>query len=242
MNSYTKHHILKFYKKYESRSFDQDDVALFIVLARDYTPKGSIFRELGDFLGHPDKKDRGIVIDSYSEVIKLFDQEAEIFFDERHDEINMKPPKGLGLTEEIHASLCDVFALVGLTDVAKDRNYLPFRDFVFCLIFLLSNFKLEINDKLHNMVVDYGHSVSLTISYESKQYPRNYIKLNVIFLGNVNTMSIYTDLHEKLENHIVRRFDNGLLGAIPYDIDNNSFCKGMSNLDGGICWPLPNYR
>lgn len=80
MNSYTKHNILKFHQKYLNRKFDQDDVALFIVLARDYMPKNSIFRELGDFLAHPDQKDRGIVLSSFQPVIDFFENNVESFF------------------------------------------------------------------------------------------------------------------------------------------------------------------
>lgn len=99
MNCYTKHHINKFHTKYCSRNFVQDDVAFFTLLARDYTPKGSIFKELGDFLAHPDKKDRGIVIDSYNEVIELFDLKTEAFFDSSSERIDVKASKGLGLLD-----------------------------------------------------------------------------------------------------------------------------------------------
>ncbi|WP_412499084.1 hypothetical protein [Vibrio furnissii] len=241
MNSYTKHHISKFVNKYNNRSFDQDDVALLIVLVRDYTPKGSIFRELGDFIAHPDKKDRGLVIDSYNDIIKLYDEQTETFFID-DIKIDIKSQPGLGLLEEIQLSLSNAFSLVDLSCVTGDKYHLPFRDFVFCLIFLLSNFKLEIGNKLHEMTIDYGHSISLTIAYESKKYERHFISLPVLFLGNVNTQSIYLDLHKKLVRHIARRFDNGLLGAISYDVDNSYFNKTMSELPRGTVWPLPDYR
>lgn len=242
MNSYTKHHILRFYNKYINRSFDQDDVAFFIVLARDYAPENSIFRELGHFLAHPDKKDRGILIKNYNEAVNIFEQNTENFFGhDWPDKINMKPIKGLGRIEEIQTSLYDVFRLVDLTPPMYNKNDLYFRDFIFCLIFLLSNFKLQINGKLHEMIVHYGHSVSLETSYESINHNRLYCNLPVIFLENVNTTMGLFNNDKKLKNHIVRRFDNGLLGAIPYEVHDKSPCKDMSVLRG-ICWPLPDHR
>ena len=242
MNEYTKHHINLFYKKYCDRTFDQDDLAIFIMLIRDYTPKKSIFRELGDFLAHPDKKDRGIVIESYDKTISMFDQDTLAFFDKPWSVLESIRPSGLGLSTEIYNDLSCVFALNDLTCESNNINDLPFRDLIFCLIFLLSNFKLKINGKLHEMTVDYGHSISLTVAYESKTHQRNFVELPVIFLPNVHTQSIYINFHQQLKNHIARRFNNGLLAAIPYEIDTDSLCESMYELKVDTVWYLPNYK
>ena len=82
MNAYCKHKIHQFYESYRHRTFDQDDVALLIVLARGYSDKGSIIRELGDFLAHPDEKDRGIVLRSVQQAADHFE---ENYFSYVHD-------------------------------------------------------------------------------------------------------------------------------------------------------------
>ena len=236
MNSYTKHHIEKFYYKYKNREFCQDDVTLLLVLARDYTKKNSIFRELGDFLAHPDKKTRGLVIDSFKKVIDFFEENAEFVMD--GGEIGIKRPVGLGALEEIQESLSEIFQMVECSAITKDKNDLSFRDFVFCLILLLSNFKLQINSKLVEMKANYSNSLSLTISYESTELERNYLTLNVLFLNAVWITNSGSHT-ENINEHIVRRFSNGLLGAIPYELDTSELPSDMRDIERGKVWPLP---
>jgi hypothetical protein len=57
----------------QQRSFDQDDVAPLQVTARDYTATGIVFRELEDFLAHPDQKDRGLVIRAIQDAAPKYD-------------------------------------------------------------------------------------------------------------------------------------------------------------------------
>ncbi|WP_108947180.1 hypothetical protein [Shewanella halifaxensis] len=237
MNKYIHHHIERFYEKFISRTFDQDDVAMFIVLARDYTPKMSIFRELGDFLAHPDKKDRGLVISSFQEIINFFDANTlEVF-----KGIEMPKPKsnGLGVLDEVMTSLCAIFALVGIDHEIESKNELRFRDFVFCLIFLLGNFRLKMNGQLVNFKVKYGNALSLSISYESKTYERNFLSLNLMLLCGVWRQNMGSE-HE-LNGYIARRFSNGHLGAIPYQLDVHCLDKDMESFKRGLVWPLYNY-
>ncbi|MCU8075405.1 hypothetical protein [Shewanella sp. SM29] len=240
MNNYTHHHIELFYGKFINRSFDQDYVAMFLMLSRDYTQKGSIFRELGDFLAHPDEKDRGLVINGFQEAIDFFDANTQETFE--GIELPQKRNRGIGSLDEVKASLCDIFKLVGIRHVIESRNELRFRDFVFCLIFLLGNFRLKMNGQLVNIQVEYGNALSLVISYESATYDRHYLSINLILLCGVWPQCIPTYYTKNLSGYIVRRFSNGYLGAIPYKLDSPCFDTDMQSFGRGIVWPLNDYK
>lgn len=240
MNSYTKHQISRFYDKYISRQFDQDDVSLLIVLVRDYMKPGSIFRELGDFLAHPSAKDRGLVIESFLPFVDYFEKynNIDVYLD--GDNVKMGPT-GLGMHEEIHSSLSDLFALIDINYLAKNRHSNPFRDFVFCLIFLLGNFKIQLNNKLHDLNIEYGHSLSLNVLYANSKNLNHRILLPVLFLGNVWISCSDLFYKRKLKDHIVRRFNNGNLAAIASDQDIQDLNTDMASFKRGEIWPSPDY-
>ncbi|MEZ8735831.1 hypothetical protein AB4564_11185 [Vibrio sp. 10N.222.51.E8] len=240
MNKYTHHHIERFYKKFISRSFDQDDVAMLIVLARDYTPQRSIFRELGDFLAHPDAKDRGLVIRSFQEIIDFFDDNTEETFSGA--KLPNQKSSGIGALDEVKISLCTIFSLAGVDHEIESKNELRFRDFVFCLIFLLGNFRLKMNDQLVKIKVKYGNALSLSISYESAKYERHYLSFNLMLLCGVWPRCIPTDYKKDLSGYIARRFSNGCLGAIPYELDVPCFDMNMQSFERGVIWPLNDYN
>ncbi|GIB61371.1 hypothetical protein FXF06_17115 [Vibrio cholerae] len=235
MNPYTSHHIHMFFDKYKKRIFDQDDVALFIVLVRDYTPSESIFRELGDFLAHPDQKDRGLVVNSFKPVTSFYESKTEHVMS--GGKIPMEPPSGLGVLEDVQLSLGAIFEQSGISNFVNEKDDLSFREFVFCIIFLLSNFKLKIKNQLVDMKVNFGNSLNLTISYESSKYESNYISLTVLRLNSV-WCTCSSGFQEELNGYIVRRFSNGLLGAIPYEVDTNELCGDMKQIPREQVWPL----
>ncbi|RDL44151.1 hypothetical protein DN730_10995 [Marinomonas piezotolerans] len=240
MNKYTHHHIERFYEKFINRSFDQDDIAMFIVLSRDYTPKGSIFRELGDFLAHPDEKDRGLVIMAFRDVIDFFDDNTIETF--AGAELPKKRNSGIGALDEVKASLCSIFTLVGINHPIESTNELRFRDFVFCLIFLLGNFRLKMNGQLVEIQVKYGNGLSLSVSYESASYDRHYLSLKLMLLCGVWPQCISSDYEKDLSGYIVRRFSNGNLGAIPYRLDVPDLNADMRSYERGMVWPLNDYK
>ena len=240
MNSYTKHQISRFYDKYITRQFDQDDVSLLIVLVRDYTKPGSIFRELGDFLAHPSAKDRGLVIDSFLPIVGYFETNNNIDVYQDGDNVKMGPT-GLGIHEEIHSSLSDLFALIGINYLANNSHSNPFRDLVFCLIFLLSNFKIQLNNKLHDLNVEYGHSLRLNVLYANSKNNNHRIVLPVLFLGNVWISCIDLFYKKQLKDHIVRRFNNGNLAAISSDLDIQDLNSDMGSFQRGEIWPSPDF-
>jgi hypothetical protein len=241
MSDYVKHTVEKFHKQYIERTFDQDDVSLFLILTRDYAQKGTILRELGDFIAHPKEKDQGIVIKSFLDIIKDFDENTRKFFQPDRYLISSES-RGLGGINDVQISLSKVFDLFGLKIDKENGNDLSLRDFVFCIIFMLSSFKLKIHGKLHDMLVEYGHSVSLSINYESQSVEKHFIVLNVLFLPNVNIESIYSNLRERPINYIARRFDVGILAAIPYENDYGDKIKRSEDFPRGTAYPLRNYR
>lgn len=239
MNSYTKHYINSFFYKYNSRKFDQDDIALFLILVRDYTPKNSVFRELGDFLCHPDKKDRGLVINSIKPIVDFFENNADLVMS--GEDFDVKRPNGIDALEDILSSLNHIFSMCELTLETTNKNDLRFRDLIFCLIFMLGNFKLEINNQLLDLTVYYGNSLELSIAYESSILKRNYLEISVLFLNAV-WITNSSQNWNKLDSYIVRRFSNGILAAIPYSIDTEDLSDDMNSFERGVIWPLPDYR
>lgn len=217
------------------RTFDQDDVAFFLVINRDYSPRNSIFRELGDFLAHPDMKNKGLVIDDLSNVTNDFDERTEEYFSTIR--VNQPIYRGLPL-DKIHKELKRVFKSAGI-DIFKFKIKDDcFREFIYCLIFLLSGFRVKLGDRTFELLAYYGHNLELRVEYESSQHKRNIIMLPIIILGNV-WIKCPQHSYTKLEKYIVRRFDNGLLGAIKY-VDDKGSCKNveMSSFQQGELWPL----
>lgn len=239
MNEYSKHKLVQFHHSFLGRSFDQDDVALFIVLARDYTQKGSIFRELGDFLAHPDAKDRGIVLDSVREAAEAFDRDCRKYRTDR----DFKRPvfKGLGTLEELLAELKTVFKLADVQGHKFGRESASFRDFVFCVVFLLSACKVKLDGHLYELEVEYSHALSLSLRYESRNDPRHFAIMPVVSLLNVwiECPTIPMPMKYPLPNHIARRLTGGALAAISYKDDDATRTKSAEAIGRGKVWPLP---
>ncbi|MBQ0745563.1 MAG: hypothetical protein KBT82_02220 [Marinobacter sp.] len=238
MNTYCRHKVNQFHESFQNCSFDQDDVALFVVLTRDYAQWGSILRELGDFLAHPKEKDRGIALNSVKEASGEFEHGLVEYFSNREFE----PPvvKGLGTHQELSGDLHKIFELAGITEKEFEIDGDPFRDFVFCIIFLLSSFKLNLGRRLFELKVEYAHRLLLYISYESERFPRTFVTMPILSLHNVwpaypggISAPKYT-----LENHIVRRFDEGFLGAIAYEDDQTGQSLSAKSFERGRVWPL----
>lgn len=242
MNEYSKHKLLQFQQSFIDRRFDQDDVALLIVLVRDYTAKGSIFRELGDFLAHPDDKDRGLVLNS----VRIAAASVEKDHDQIFYNADFKPPvfNGMGTLEELMVDLCAVFKLVDKSVPIFSRNDANFRDFVFCVIFLLSACRIKHERRLFELRVKYSHGLSLYISYESTNYPRHFVTLPVLFLANVWIESAipFGSPKYELKMHIARRFEEGMLAAIPYTDDFSSGPRRAADFASGKIWPLPDIK
>ena len=242
MNAYCRHKVHQFYESYQNRSFDQDDVALFTVLTRDYSDQRSIMRELGDFLAHPDEKNRGIVLESVKQAAAHFEENCLAYF---HDQA-LEPPvfKGLGTREELRKELKKIFTASGILVDNIGIEDEQFRDFIFCIIFLLSSFRLKLGARLFDLSVEYARGLTLYISYESLNVPRCFISMPVLFLGNVwiENTSLLGGSKFALVNHIARRFEEGFLGAIAYEDDRAKKPLHAACFERGKVWPLPSQR
>ena len=238
MNTHTSHIINMFFEKYSKRVFDQDDVRLFISSVRDYTKRNGVLRELGDFLAHPECKNRGISITNFTSIISYFEDNA--ISSPNQKLINSPPYKSIGDAEEILLELAYIFNLTGRKLTNQNENDLALRDFIFCVIFLLGGYKLKFNDRLFKMSVIYGHSLELAVEYESGKHSNHFASLTVLFLRNIWKESRNQKI--KLEGHIVRRFDNGHLMATSYENDLVVGSSDTSKYKKGDLWPLPNYQ
>ncbi len=236
MNAYTEYQIKNFYEKYESQTFDQDDVSLFITASRDDTNRGSIFRELGDFIAHPNLKTHGLSIKNLKPAIKYFEENTDDMLDGKRPTIEV--PFSIGFNNEILDELYSVFGMVGIYPSSRNIHSPSFREFMFCLIFLLGNFKLELNKKTCPLVVTFSGALSLTVLYPSNKYPKYLAEFTLAFLGNVYTGGLPSFYKKKLDEHIVRRLFDGSLAAIPYEFDKECYLTGEKPFPKGVGLPL----
>lgn len=234
MDKNTKHLIKKFYEKYCLRTFDQVDVAFFIVTIRDYTVKNSIFRELGDFIAHPKLKDRGLIITTIQPTLDFIDENYVNML--KGVRPNIKVPYGLATLDEIVNSLIDIFKVIS-ANIEIDRNDISFREFIFCLVFLLGNYKIKLNDRIFEFVIYSGQSLKLTVLYNPIINVRHYYELDILFLGNIYIEPLSFD-RRKIENHIVRRTNNGYLVALPYEYDTDEILNLSKNLPRNQYFPI----
>ncbi|RZT98244.1 hypothetical protein EV681_0020 [Advenella incenata] len=220
MNEYVKHSIRKFHKLYQQRVFDQDDVALILVLVRDYTAKGGLLRELGDFLAHPDRKDRGLLITEIHRIAALHDEFLTEEYRLRRNGLEYdytKLPRFHGITRDQLSN--ELAAVLSFSDVDTrnfDSNSHSFREFVACVILLLEPCQLKVNDQLLRVEVEYGHAITALVKYESQLYRNNFASLPILSLLNVNIHM--TRQHEcfTLSSVVARRHRSGGLFAISH--------------------------
>jgi len=240
MNSYAKHSIRHFYNTYSARSFDQDDVALFLVLARDYANKGTVVRELGDFLAHSQEKNKGLTLDSVGALAMHFEENVRQYFKDR----DFRPPvfKGLATDQELQTGLASMFELAGLPRPAIKRKDDAFREFVFCVICLLGTCKVKYDGRTFPLTVEYSHSFSLKIHYESRQHARRFAVLPLLQIHNVwiECPTLFGGVQHALTDHVARRFRGGLLAAIPFALDDARLTdRDAASFAPGSIWPIP---
>lgn len=234
MDENSKHLIKNFYEKYDKRKFDQIDVAFFIVTIRDYTSKKSIFRELGDFIAHPKLKDRGMVISTIQPAVDYIDNN---YLNMRKGLLpKIQVPYGLATLDEIANALSQIFKSINLNVTIK-RDDTNFREFIFCIIFIIGNYKIKLNNRICDIVVYSGNSLKLTAFYNPVENERYYYELDILFLGNIYNNLLSFD-KKKIKDHIVRRFYNGFLVAIPYDYDRDEILSGKENLPKNQYFPI----
>ena len=245
MNEYCKHTIKKFYDRFISRQFDQDDLALLFVVSRDYFERGEIVRELGDFIAHPKLKTKGIVINNIkSSIVPQFNRFLDKYKKNNVDITQLHSIDVLCSDEELIDELTKIFNLAGIEATEISREDDNFREFLFCLVFLLSNYKLSINGQEVEMSAIYSRSLSLRILVESSKNSRNFSRLSILQVHNVwaDCPTLPTTTEHDLSHHIARRFDDGkkgFIGAISFCDDQGSKIYKAKEFESGKCWPLP---
>ena len=245
MNEYCKHTIERFYDLFVSRQFDQDDIALLFVVARDYFEKGEVVRELGDLIAHPKLKTKGIVLNNIKgKVIPQFNSFLDKYKRGSVDITKLPAIDVLCSNDLLIKQLSKVFKLANIVPYHISREDDNFREFVFCLVFLLSNYKLLLNGDVLEMSAIYSHSLELRVSVESYKNSRNFFQIPVLQVHNVwvDCPTIPMPAEHPLKQHIARRFDdggNGFIGAISFDDDQGHKIYKSEEFKRGQCWPLP---
>jgi hypothetical protein len=243
-NDYCKHATELFYEAYKSRTFDQADVHQFLVAIRDYAPPRRIVREVGNFLAHPEQKDRGILLSSTKSIMDEFDALLVIEKSGGRTDVSEWPKfEGMGTDNELISDLTEIFSQAGLSFDPISRDDLSFRDLKFCVIFLLGGFKLKFRDQLLPLEVFYSRSLTLRIKAESEKYPGHFALLPILVLPHVwrDAPSVFGPQEHKLDKHIARRFRQGYLGAISYELDKETKSFELDSFEQGQVWPLPDF-
>ena len=142
---------IRFYwKRIQDQTFDQETLASLIVAAREYVPKGSPTREIGDFIAHP-RRDRGILLKHFESYKIVIDgkETTEIHLKTGITpkiEFSFPPPlKPTCFTDDLKASLVSIELddPVSIGEVI-DRN---FQELLLCFCGLLHFTVLRINKK-----------------------------------------------------------------------------------------------
>ncbi|SFG52024.1 hypothetical protein [Neptunomonas qingdaonensis] len=240
MNKYCTYSIRRFYELFISRRFDQNDVALFIVLARDYSKKGSVIRELGDFLAHPQQKDRGIVINSINKLMLEFEEYLEDDYRLPQGLPESVPRfEGIGGDDEIIRDLSLIFESFGIKKLDINKNNKSYRELVFCLIFLLGNFKIKYRDTILDLEISYSSSLALKAQCMSTKFINHYAQVTIIAVPNIWRRSDSSRLNGHiLDGYIVRRFKEGFLGAIKYEQALSLDTPSIKDFGRGEVWPM----
>jgi hypothetical protein len=241
MNEYTTHMIKRFYQSYVNQTFDQDDVTLFIISARDYCAKKKSMREIGDFIAHPAVRDRGLTLSSVTEVTPQFEKMLRGQYSKDTEESDMPFYKGIGTQEDLLEDLASIFERAGAGSIDPSADSPAFRGFLFCVIFLLSKFSIKLEHQHLNFEIEYSKDLNLNISYESTYYPNHFAKLTVIRVRDVWKDLPYSFLgyHSiKVPNHIARRFSRGFLCAVPYTQDLKVAQFEDEHFEEGTMFPI----
>ncbi|MAX53582.1 MAG: hypothetical protein CMH22_16515 [Methylophaga sp.] len=239
MNEYCKHRILSFYTLFRERQFEQDDVAFFLILIRDYSQKGSIIREVADFLAHPEEKNKGILLKRVEKIVpKMEEYIGQV---NSNDTIShTRPPifSGLSFHKEIITGIRRAFQKVGLKNVAISESDIEYREFIFCLIFLLSGFKLKFGNASIELTVLYSRDLILIANCPIHKYQNSFAQLPVLLLKDVWPDANPNGFGHVLEQHIVKRFHNGFLAAVNYEFDKYDLLLEAKNSTYGTVWPM----
>lgn len=242
MNEYCRHSIRKFHLSYQQRSFDQDDVSIFLLMSRDYTKKGSVFRELGDFLAHPEEKDRGLVIKAIEEMVPKID--AFLIDDHKNQKMgvddfsNMPMFNGLR-SAEIAKELAEVLIMAGIDGPEINEESDSFSEFISCIILLLGSCSLLVNGQSLRFKVTYGHCIEASVSYESHRYINTFADLPVLSARNINK-SWHGALNRSIEvtGLIARRHKSGSLIGVSHANDLSPGFTEREEYASGEAWAL----
>jgi len=241
MSKYTKHQIERFYELFRKRSFDQDDVSLFLITTREHFARTSVFRELGNFLAHPDR-DQGLVFQAVKDIAPKFEQ--MVLAGDR--DVENRPIFQNLDQKRLLADLRRAFERAGLEVVSMMEDSPELRDFVFCLVFLLSASTLAIFGQLLAFEVEYAHSLRLSVTCESRVTPRYFARLTVLSLNNVQVTwspSALLGRSHVLKNYVARRLrPNGCLAAISHANDLVDGFTAKVSYAPGEAWPLPDFE
>ncbi|EGR0111317.1 hypothetical protein ACTNRH_004333 [Vibrio vulnificus] len=136
-----KNSIESFLRKFEQREFDQQDVKLFFVDVRDYSEKSSFAREIGDFIAHPDLKTTG----QYFSKLKSIRNQLKAMHERFLQKGTMPKLNAFYSEEEIFECLNNTICSLGFEfDLTHERYDVQRKDFIFCLVGILSTASIKV--------------------------------------------------------------------------------------------------
>lgn len=232
MDEHTAHIVRNFNRKLKKRSFDQYDYEHFCASVRDYAPRKSALREIGDFLAHPKLKTKGESINSIRSAKSDFDR----FLDEYYGREIEKEFifEGFGGSRKLLGDISAILTFAGISDASViDECSNVGRDIIFCTIFCLGQFAVETPSSRNPLEISIVGNTTLCLSVilGSDLYPRH--RVNLVFLSIQIGRDLVPFATGKARNFIARRLEEGPMCAVSYESDNELDRINFSTLEGG---------
>jgi hypothetical protein len=225
MNKLVLHRIKLFMKKYSGNIFDQDDVMTLLVDLRDTSAKNSIARELGDFLAHPHLRDQGL---SWKLLNKTYNDIQDKFRNIIDGSESLAFLDVLCTEMEIIESISLAVESTGINSgfMKKPTNDQRAKDFILCVVGLLSSCTLKITDNYLPLILGLGRGGShlvVSANVEVKQDGKNLAVCWPILstscrISNEDIVKLHP--WGELENFVARRDSNNVMVLRRLETDN----------------------
>lgn len=166
-----KHRVNELLDAISSGDYNEHSVRSLILDVRSHAPHGSPLREIGDFLAHPDKRDRGVVhtrvLGTSQDLKKYFD----VIHGRRRHETTEVTISTCFRAEEVVDMLCNVLGQVGLAksaDPRLDKLLLTRSELALCILVLLQGAVFEIAELRPSAFLSESpdHTVALLVRFK----------------------------------------------------------------------------
>jgi hypothetical protein len=181
------------------------------------------------------------VWDAINKAMQEFDAFLNKQYQARHHSTEELPVfNQLNFVRNIIDDLEHAFNLCLERRVKINESDRSFREFIFCIIFLLGNFKIQYGTTLLSLIVRYAQSVTLEARVMSAIYHNHFALLPIITLPNVwrSYFGNWAGDGVILKGYIARRLQEGHLAATPCSKDVGAQRHSVNEFQPRELWPF----